>query len=78
MFHVNVSTDVFTALDDVLPFVADLSAIAGNVAMQMMSSRAGNRNTLSFAPQFHNYRTILTAPQQKWNRRESFARIRFS
>jgi hypothetical protein len=53
-------------------------ALGGIVVTQMMSSRAGNRNTLSFAPQFYNYRTILTAPQQKWNRRESFAQIRFS
>jgi aspartate/methionine/tyrosine aminotransferase len=68
MFHVSASTNVLPGS----------SALAGIVVAPMMSSRAGNRNMLSFTPQFPNYRTILTAPQQKSNGRESRVRIRFS
>jgi hypothetical protein len=52
-------------------------ALAGFAGVRMMSSRAGNRNMLSFTPQSANYRTILTASQQKSNGRESQALLRF-
>jgi hypothetical protein len=63
------------ALPDVVP---DFLAVAGFAVDRMMSSRAGNRNMLSFAPHLHGYRTILTAPQQKSNGRALHTPLRFN
>jgi len=58
-------------------FVSVFLALARFNGVRMMSSRAGNCKMLSFAPHWADYRTILTAPQQKSHGRESRALLRF-
>lgn len=54
-------------------FAADAALECGRT----MSSCTGNRNMLSSAPHYTNYCMLLTASQQKSDRRESPRPVRF-